>query len=75
MPLTPGLSQAVQEYPVAHYSTTKPGVASQTLNPFIGIEAGRTQTVALDSGYGVATASTLPQPITESVTPPPPDPE
>ena len=69
MPLTPGTSEVVQSDPVAHYSTTKPGVASQTLNPFIGIEAGRTQTVALDSGYGVATASTLPQTITESITP------
>jgi len=45
MPQTPGTSEAVQVDPTAHYSTTKPGVASQTLNPFVGIEAGKTATV------------------------------
>lgn len=42
MPLTPGTSDAVLIDPAAHYSTTKPGVVSQTLNPFQGVEAGRT---------------------------------
>jgi len=69
MPLTPGTSTAVQIDPTGHYSTTKPGVASQTLNPFVGIEAGATQTVPADSGYGTAAATTLPQTITETVTP------
>ena len=66
MPLTPGTSTAVQIDPTGHYSTTKPGVASQTLNPFVGIEAGATQTVAKSSGYGTAAATTLPQTITET---------
>ena len=66
MPLTPGTSTAVQIDPVAHYSTTKPGVESQTLNPPVGIEAGRTQTVPPDQGYGTKAASTLPQTITET---------
>ena len=71
MPYTPGVSQAVQQDPVAHYSVTKPGVASQTLNPNVGIEAGRTQTVPPDEGYGIVNATTLPQTITESTTPEP----
>ena len=45
MPQTPGTSDAVLVDPAAHYSTTKPGVASQTLNPNVGIEAGRSATV------------------------------
>ena len=45
MALTPGTSYAVQLDPTGHYSTTKPGVASQTLNPFVGIEVGRTASV------------------------------
>ena len=45
MPQTPGTSEAVQLDPTGHYSTTKPGVASQTLNPNVGIEAGRTATI------------------------------
>ena len=42
------------------------GVASQTLNPFVGIEAGQTQTVPADQYYGTAAATTLPQTITET---------
>ena len=61
MPQTPGTSDAVLVDPSAHYSTTKPGVASQTLNPNVGIEAGRTATV--DWGKSKA-ASTLPQVFT-----------
>ena len=60
MPLTPGTSEAVDIDPVAHYSTTKPGVASQTLNPFIGIEAGATQTVPAGQGYTAVAATELP---------------
>ena len=48
--------------PSAHYSTTKPGVASQTLNPNVGIEAGRTATV--DWGESEA-ATALPVDITD----------
>ena len=69
MPLTPGTSTAVQINPTGHYSTTKPGVASQTLNPLVGIEAGETQTVPAGQGYGTAAATTLPQAITETTTP------
>lgn len=71
MPYTPGTSQAVQQDPVAHYSVTKPGVTSQTLNPFVGIEAGQTQTVPADQGYGIKNATHLPQDIDETVTPDP----
>ena len=55
MPLTPGTSEAVQIDPTAHYSTTKPGVVSQTLNPFQGVEAGRTVSGATNIDSKAAT--------------------
>ena len=58
MPLTPGTSDAVEIDPTAHYSTTKPGVASQTLNPFQGVEFGRT--VAGASNIDSVNATELP---------------
>ena len=63
MPLTPGTSEAVQIDPTAHYSTTKPGVVSQTLNPFQGVEAGRTVSGATNIDNEAATS--LPHTFTE----------
>jgi len=65
MPLNPGTSKAVQIDPTATYSTTKPGVASQTLNPFVGIEAGKVQTSTTGQGVSDKNATSLPVTISE----------
>lgn len=65
MPLTPGTSDAVLIDPTAHYSTTKPGVVSQTLNPFQGVEAGRTVSGA--TNIESTNATELPATFTSTV--------